>query len=45
MREIVGRCRITLPYMGEFKGTNWAAMSKMALCHFIQLIPRLTYIP
>jgi hypothetical protein len=44
MREIAERCRVTFPYMGEFRWTSLADMSNMALYPFIQFIPRMTYI-
>jgi hypothetical protein len=39
-----GRCRVTLPYIGEFRWTKHAPMSNMTLCNFIQLILRMTSI-
>jgi hypothetical protein len=45
MREITGRCRVTLPYTDEFRWTNQAAMSNTTLCIFIELIPRMASIP
>jgi hypothetical protein len=44
MREITERCRVTLPYMGEFRWTSRVGMSSMALCHFIEIILRMTSI-
>jgi hypothetical protein len=45
MREIVGRWRMTLPCTSESRWTNRPAMSKTALCSFIQLIPKMTSSP
>jgi hypothetical protein len=45
MREITRRCMVNFPYTGEFRWISQVAMSSMALCHFIQLIPRTTSIP
>jgi hypothetical protein len=45
MRAIAGRCRVTYPYTGEHRWTSLAATSKMALCIFIHLIPKIAYIP
>jgi hypothetical protein len=45
MREIIGRFMMTFPYMGEFRRTNRPAMSKTALCSFIQLIHKMTSSP
>jgi hypothetical protein len=44
MREISGRCMVTFPYTGEFRWTSLSAMSNMAMCIFIQLIPRMASI-
>jgi hypothetical protein len=41
----IGKCRLTFPYMGEFKYTSLIAISSTTLCIFIQLIPRMTSIP
>jgi hypothetical protein len=45
MREISEWWRVTFPYRGEFRWTSRADMSSVALCHFIQLIPRMASIP
>jgi hypothetical protein len=39
------KMQVTFSYMGEFRWTSLADMSNMALCLFIQFIPRMTIIP
>jgi hypothetical protein len=39
------KMQVTFPYMGEFRWTSLVDMSNMALCLFIQFIPRMTIIP
>jgi hypothetical protein len=36
---------VMFPYKGEYRWIILVAMSKMALCNFIHLIPRMTSIP
>jgi hypothetical protein len=43
-RMMTGRCRVTLPYIEESMQTNHLAISRITLCSFIQLIPRITSI-
>jgi hypothetical protein len=39
------RCKVTLPYTEESKQISHLAISRIALCSFIQLIPRMMSIP
>jgi hypothetical protein len=44
LRETAGRCKVTFQYTSEFRCTSLIDMSSMVVCHFIQLIPRMTSI-